>query len=392
MTRPSSPKSRIVITCAKGVPPFLKEELSSLGLPALSESVAGVETEGTLEDAMRLNLFLRTGQRVLFLLRELKAQNADELYAGISRMEWEDYLSPEEYLCVTSAVDNPTIRDFRFANLKCKDAIVDRIKKKAGRRPDSGPDRTGAVVDLYWKGSLCLVYLDTSGEPLYRRGYRKIPLHAPMQETLAAAVIQAAGWRGKENFVNPMCGSGTLAVEAALAALEIAPGLLRKNFGFMHLKLFNRASWNRMLQEARARVKSSFPGRLVATDIDPKAIRASRQNAAAAGVEHLIEFSASNYSETPVPEGQGVVILNPEYGERMGKIEQLKAVYRGIGDFFKKKCQGYTAYIFTGNLDLAKEVGLKAKRRIPFFSSNIECRLLEYDLYEGSRRISGNKT
>jgi len=392
MTRPSSPQNRIVITCAKGVPPFLKEELSSLGLPALSESVAGVETEGTLEDAMRLNLFLRTGQRVLFLLRELKAQNADELYAGISRMEWEDYLSPEEYLCVTSAVDNPTIRDFRFANLKCKDAIVDRIKKKAGRRPDSGPDRTGAVVDLYWKGSLCLVYLDTSGEPLYRRGYRKIPLHAPMQETLAAAVIQAAGWRGKENFVNPMCGSGTLAVEAALAALEIAPGLLRKNFGFMHLKLFNRASWNRMLQEARARVKSSFPGRLVATDIDPKAIRASRQNAAAAGVEHLIEFSASNYSETPVPEGQGVVILNPEYGERMGKIEQLKAVYRGIGDFFKKKCQGYTAYIFTGNLDLAKEVGLKAKRRIPFFSSNIECRLLEYDLYEGSRRISGNKT
>ena len=389
MTRPSSPKNRIVITCAKGVPPFLKEELSSLGLPALSESVAGVETEGTLEDAMRLNLFLRTGQRVLFLLRELKAQNADELYAGISRMEWEDYLSPEEYLCVTSAVDNPTIRDFRFANLKCKDAIVDRIKKKAGRRPDSGPDRTGAVVDLYWKGSLCLVYLDTSGEPLYRRGYRKIPLHAPMQETLAAAVIQATGWKGRGNFVNPMCGSGTLAIEAALAALEMAPGLLRKNFGFMHLKGFNRASWDKMLQEARARVKKSFPGRLVATDIDPKAIQASRQNAAAAGIERVIEFFAGDYAETPVPEGQGVVILNPEYGERMGKIEQLKAVYQGIGDFFKKKCQGYTGYIFTGNLELAKKVGLKAKRRIPFFSSNIECRLLKYDLYEGSRKISG---
>ena len=392
MTRSSSPKTRIVITCAKGVPPFLKEELSSLGLPALSESVAGVETEGILEDAMRLNLFLRTGQRVLFLLRELKAQNADELYAGISRIEWEDHISPEEYLCVTSAVDNPTIRDSRFANLKCKDAIVDRIKKKVGRRPDSGFERTGAVVDLYWKGNLCLVYLDTSGEPLHRRGYRKIPLHAPMQETLAAAVIQATGWRGRGNFINPMCGSGTLAIEAALGALDMAPGLLRKNFGFMHMKGFRRAPWNRMLQEARARVKRSFPGRLVATDVDPQAIRASRQNAAAAGVDHMIEFSAGDYAGTPVPEGEGVVILNPEYGERMGKIEQLKGVYRGIGDFFKRKCQGYTGYIFTGNLDLAKNVGLKVKRRVPFFSSNIECRLLEYDLYEGSRRIPGEKT
>jgi 23S rRNA G2445 N2-methylase RlmL len=391
MTRSSSSISRIVITCAKGVPPFLKEEILSLGLPVRSESIAGVETEGTMEDAMRLNLFLRTGQRVLLLLRKLEAKNADELYAGISRMEWEDYVSPEEYLCVTSAVDNPTIQDFRFANLKCKDAIVDRIKRKVGRRPDSGSERTGAVVNLYWKGKLCLVYLDTSGEPLYRRGYRKVPLHAPMQETLAAAVILATGWKDRGNFVNPMCGSGTLAVEAALAALDIAPGLLRKNFGFMHLKGFNRSSWNKMLQEARARMKRSFQGRLVATDIDPKAIRASRQNAAAAGVDHLIEFSVGDYAETPVPEGRGVVILNPEYGERMGKVETLKEIYRGIGDFFKKKCQGYTGYIFTGNLELAKKVGLKAKRKLPFFSSNIECRLLEYDLYEGSRRISGEE-
>jgi 23S rRNA G2445 N2-methylase RlmL len=384
-------KSRIIVTCAKGVPPFLKEEVLSLGLPVLSETVAGVETEGTMEEAVRLNLFLRTGQRVLLLLREMEARTADELYSGISRIAWEDYVSPEEALCVTSSVDNPTIRDSRFANLKCKDAIVDRIMRKAGRRPDSGPERTGAVVDLYWKGDLCLVYLDTSGEPLYRRSYRKIPLHAPMQETLAAAVVQATGWKGRGNFVNPMCGSGTLAVEAALIALDMAPGLLRKNFGFMHLKGFNRSSWNKMREEARARVKKSFPGKLLATDIDPGAIRASRQNAAAAGVDHLIEFCAGDYSETPIPEGSGVVILNPEYGERMGKVEELKAVYRGIGDFFKKKCQGYRGYIFTGNLDLAKKVGLKARRRIPFFSSNMECRLLEYDLYEGSRRISNSK-
>ena len=385
-------KSRIVITCAKGVPPFLKEEILSLKLPVRSESIAGVETEGTMEDAMRLNLFLRTGQRVFFLVAELEARNADELYAGISRIPWEEVISPDEYLCVTSAVDNPTIRDSRFANVKCKDAIVDRIKKKYGRRPDSGPERTGAVVDLYWKGDRCWVYLDTSGEPLYRRGYRKIPLHAPMQETLAAAVIAATGWKGRGNFINPMCGSGILAIEAALIALNKAPGLLRKNFGFMHLRGFNRPSWNTMLQAAKVQVRKSFPGKIIATDIDPQAIRASRQHAAAAGVDHLIEFGVGDYSATPMPEGGGAVILNPEYGERMGKIEQLKEVYQGIGDFFKKKCQGYTGYLFTGNPDLAKKVGLKAQRKVPFFSSKIECRLLEYDLYEGSRRIPGDKT
>ena len=385
-------QTRIVITCAKGIPPFLKEEILSLKLPVRSESIAGVETEGTMEDAMRLNLCLRTGQRVLFLVEEIRARNADELYAGISRIAWEDYTSPDEYLCVTSAVDNPTIRDSRFANVKCKDAIVDRMKKKYGRRPDSGPERTGTVVDLYWKGDRCWVYLDTSGEPLYRRGYRKTPLHAPMQETLAAAVIAATGWKGKGNFINPMCGSGTLAIEAALVALNKAPGLLRKNFGFMHLRGFNRASWNVMLQAAKARVRKSFPGRIVATDIDPQAIRASRQHAETAGVDQLIEFGVGDYSATPIPEGGGVVILNPEYGERMGKVEQLKEVYQGIGDFFKKRCLGYTGYIFTGNLDLAKKVGLKAKRKVPFFSSNVECRLLEYDLYEGSRRTPGDKT
>ena len=381
-------KSRIVITCAKGVPPFLKEEIVSLGLPVISEAIAGIETEGTIEHAMRLNLWLRTGQRVLFLLEELNVRNPDELYSGVSRVAWEDYVSPDEYLCVTSAVDNPTIRDSRFANLKCKDAIVDRLKKKYGRRPDSGPERTGAVIDLYWKGDLCRVYLDTSGEPLYRRGYRKIPLHAPMQETLAAAVILATGWKGNGNFINPMCGSGTLAIEASLVALERAPGLLRKNYGFMHLKGFNQFSWKAMLQEASARVKKSFNGKIVATDISSKAVQAARQNAAAAGVDALIEFGGCDFSETPIPDGGGVVILNPEYGERLGKIEELKETYKGIGDFFKKRCQGYSGYIFTGNLDLAKKVGLKARRRIPFFNSNIECRLLEYDLYEGSRKTS----
>lgn len=381
-------KNRIIITCAKGIPPFLKEEVLSLGLPVLSLNVASLETEGTMDDTMRLNLFIRTGQRVLFLLEGFRAQNPDELYSQLSRIAWEEYIYEDGYLCVTSSVDNPTIKDSRFANVKSKDAIVDRIKKRRGRRPDSGPERTGAVIDLYWKEDLCQVYLDTSGEPLYRRGYRKIPLKAPMQETLAAAVVLAASWNGNGNFVNPMCGSGTLAIEAALMARNVPPGLLRSNYGFMHLKGFDESSWKELLNKAKRRTNRSFPHKIIATDISPEAVRAAKQNAAAAGIEKAIEFAVCDYSETPVPSGGGVVVLNPEYGERLGKLKELEETYRGIGDFFKKKCPGYRGYIFTGNLELAKKVGLKTKKRIPFFNSNIECRLLEYDLYEGSRNKS----
>jgi 23S rRNA G2445 N2-methylase RlmL len=387
-------KSKIIITCAKGITPFLKEEVLSLGLPILSEDVAGVETEGTMEDAIKLNFFLRTGQRVLFLLEKFNARRPEELYAKMSRIKWEDYIPEDGYLCVTSSVKTPTIKDSRFANLKCKDAIVDRIKEKRGRRPDTGPERDRSVVHLYWKGDLCQVFFDASGEPLSKRGYRKIPLKAPMQETLAAALILATGWRGNGNFINPMCGSGTLAIEAVLIGLGRAPGLLRNNYGIMYLRGFVEPSWKVIRRKIRAEARERLNGRIIATDISQQAIEAAKKNAATAGVERLIEFGVCDFSETPIPAGGGMVILNPEYGERMGEIEKLKETYKRIGDFFKKRCQGYTGYIFTGNFDLAKKVGLKTKRRIPFFNGPIECRLLEYDLYEGSRstKRTGTKT
>jgi putative N6-adenine-specific DNA methylase len=379
-------KSRIVITCAKGVPPFLKQELLSLGFPVLSAGMAEVETEGTMEETLRLNLLIRTGQRVLFLLESFNAKTPDELYKRVSRINWEDYISEGSYFSVTSSVHNPTIKDSRFANVKCKDAVVDRIKEKRGQRPDTGPERNRIVVHLYWKGNIAQVFLDTSGEPLSRREYRMIPLRAPMQETLAAAVVLATGWAGNGNFVNPMCGSGTLAIEAALIALERAPGLLRSNYGFMHLKGFDESSWKVLRRKIRAEAKDRFNARIIATDISQQAVEAAKKNATTAGVDRFIEFGICDFSETPVPTNGGVVLLNPEYGERMGEIEKLGETYKEIGDFFKKKCQGYRGYVFTGNLDLAKKVGLRTNRRIIFFNGPIECRLLEYDLYEGSRR------
>ncbi len=376
----------IVITCAKGITPYLKQELHSLGFPVVAETVASVVTHGDLNDAMRLNLFLRTGHRVLLLLKEFHARNADDLYKELFHMHWEEYISEDGYLSVTSSVDTPSITDSRYANVKCKDAIVDRILNVCGRRPDSGPDRGRCVVYLYWKDSSCIVYLDTSGEPLSKRGYRKIPLRAPMQETLAAAVIMATGWQGSTDFVNPMCGSGTLAIEAALIALGKAPGLLRHNFSFMHYLGYSAAVWETMRLDAEKTVLPQLAISIMASDNNPEAVDAAGNNARAAGVADCITFDVCDFTDTDLPGHGGIVLLNPEYGERMGSEEALEHTYAAIGDFFKQRCRGYTGYIFTGNSALSKKVGLRPKRRLPFFNADIECRLLEYELYEGTRK------
>lgn len=376
---------RILITCPKGIAPILKQEVSALGLPVTAERTAGIETAGSLIDCMRLNLRIRTGHRVLYSLRDFQASTIEDFYRGVGRIGWEDIIPEKEYFTVTSSVDNPAVQDTRFANQRCKDAVADRIRNKTGRRPDSGPEMKGAAVFVYWKGRDCSIYLDTSGEPLARRGYRKDPLKAPMQETLAAAVVLATGWKGDGNFINPMCGSGTIGIEAALVALNKAPGLLRNNFAFMHLRDFGRGEWSAMRGEARKKTGKRPTGRIILTDIAPRAIEASRRNALTAGVEHLMTFEVCDYSQTPVPEGGGVVVINPEYGERLGRMKELEAIYKGIGDFFKHQCLGYRGYVFTGNLDLAKRVGLKTSRRMILYNSQIECRLLEYRIYEGTK-------
>lgn len=379
-------KSKIIATCAKGVSPYLQAEMRALNFPVHATGEAAVETEGALEDAMTLNLNLRTAHRVLYLYHAFTAKTLEDLYTRLLRLLWEEVLDTDGYVCVTSFADTAAIRDGRIVNLKGKDAVVDRFRQVSDRRPDSGAARDRTVIHLYWKQNQVLVYLDTSGDSLSKRGYRKIPLQAPMQETLAASVILATGWQGGVHFINPMCGSGTLAIEAALIALNRAPGLVRTNFGFMHLKGFTPSGWRDMRTRARKAARKQLSGKIIATDIRPEAVEAARQNARMAGVDHLIEFAVCDFRETPVPEGGGLIMLNPAYGGRLGEIAALEVIYQEIGDFFKRQGPGYRGYIFTGNPALAKKIGLKTKRRIPFFNGEIECRLLEYELYTGSRK------
>jgi 23S rRNA G2445 N2-methylase RlmL len=381
-----SKKSRLLITCAPSLSEWLQKELESLGYKVMLVRKTGIEIEGTLNDAMKLNLWLRTAFAVLYMLEEFECQDAEALYRATVKLPWEEVIPVNEYISIVSYTDNPTINNSMFPNLKLKDAIVDRLMKKEHRRPNSGPERTNIVINLYWKDDRAWLYLNTSGNKLADRGYRRIPHKAPMQETLAAAVMMAAGYDGSMPLVAPMCGSGTLAIEAALIAQNRAPGLLRANYGFMHLKGFNDMAWKDIRRETMKAGEKKKTPRIIASDIDPNAVEASKKNAATAGVDHLIEFKVCDFAATPLPPAPFVVMMNPEYGKRMGEISQLEKVYERIGDFFKQQCQGSTCYVFTGNLDLAKKVHLAPSRKFPFFNADIDCRLLKYEMYAGSRR------
>lgn len=361
--------------------PFLKAELEQLGFPVDIERPAGIETRGSLNDCIKLNLLLRTAHRVHFHLASFKASNAPMLQKSLEEVPWEDYIPQEGYFSITSFIKNPTIKNNQYANLVVKDAIVDRFREERAMRPDSGPKLDKTVVYLFWKDSNASIFLDTSGESISRRNYKSNNHTASMQETLASAVIQASKWEPGQHFINPMCGSGTLVIEAALIALNRAPGILRPNFGFKHIEGFDEEAMTQFRSELKQGAHKSFEGRIIATDHDPMAIRAAEKNARTAGVDRFIEFKCCKFEETDIPEGDGVVILNPPYGERLGDEQELKPLYRSIGDFFKKECSGKWGYVFTGNFKLAKQVGLRSSRRIELYNSTIECRLLEFELY-----------
>ncbi len=377
----------ILVTCGPGLADFLQWEIEALGFTVESVHRGGIEIKASFVDAMKLNLHLRTAYNVLYLLRQFLCDGPDELYEEVGAVAWEEIIPPNEYISIVGRIDTASIDNSMFASLKVKDAIADRMVKKTGARPDSGKEKRAIVINLYWRDDRAWLYLNTSGLKLTDRGYRRMPFKAPMRESLAASVVMATGYDGAAPLVNPMCGSGTLAIEAALIAARRAPGLLRTNFGFTHLKCFDEDLWrtirNDATKEGRKLAKKNRPARIIATDISPDAIVAARKNAMTAGVEHLIDFSVCDFADTPVPDEKGIVVVNPEYGVRLGEIERLGDTYKRLGDFFKQKCPGWTGYIFTGNMALAKKVGLRTSRRTAFFNADIECRLLKYDMYEG---------
>ena len=390
----------IIISCAKELSRWTDLEVRDLGYSPIEVTENTVVVRGDMRDVMKLNLRLRTAHRVLVPLLRTTCRNIKDLYEAAFSIDWENHLEADGYFSVSSIVHNYTIRDTRLPSLYTKDAIADRMREKCQRRPDSGGENIGAAVFVYWEKDEAIIYLDTSGEPLSKRGYRKIPGSAPMQETLAAACIMALHWKPTTPFLSPMCGSGTPAIEAAMMAMNKAPGSLKGHFAFQSIKGYQRIIpgesapivaprqkagatpeqiWKEMVLAAKAEESTENLPRIIATDISPEAVENAHLNAIAAGVAPFIEFKACDFAETPIPETPGAVFFNPEYGIRLGDPKELAPIYERIGTFMNEKCSGWTGGLITGNPDLARLVNLYYKTRVPFFNGPIDCRLFVYE-------------
>ena len=378
-------KRKTRVTCAPSLASYLKEELEVLGFEILSMDKTGVETLATTRECMLLNLRLRTAFHVLQRFADINCRNADELYSEALRLPWDRVIDSAGFLSISSNVRNETITNSMFPNMRLKDAICDKLVQVGGKRPDAGSSTEGMVVNLHWVDNKARMYLNMTGRKLSDRGYRKMPFMAPMRETIAAAVLMEMKYDGSRPLVVPMCGSGTIAIEAALMAKQRAPGLLRSNYSCNHWLTADKNAWNQERADAKKLMAKNDPAPIIASDIEQEAIEASKKNAVTAGVDHLIDFHVCDFAQTPMPEEVGDVVLHGEYGLRLGEDDDLVATYKRIGDYLKTDCAGWDGYVFTSGKPLIGAIRLKVARRTPFINAEIDCRLLRYELYRGSK-------
>ncbi len=366
-------------TTAKGLEEVLAAELRPLVDGTVTPAQGGVHFRGSLADGYRSCLWLRTANRVLQPLAIFPCHSVEQLYAGVRDLPWEEFMTPDMTLALDASVRDSTLTHSRNTALKGKDAIVDRLRDHYGRRPNVDPAAPDLPVNLHLSGNRCTVSLDLAGEGLHRRGYRLERTAAPLRETLAAGLLLHSGWDGTSAFVDPMCGSGTLPLEAAMLATRTAPGLAR-SFAFQSWPNFDAHTWQ-ALRDAAHRLRRPAAAPIVGADRDPRALMAARDNAARLPSAAMVTWTRAEFAALTPPAAAGTLLINPPYGERLKDAGELDALYKSIGDTLKQRWTGWTAWLLTGNLSAAKRIGLKATRRIPLWNGPLECRLLRYDLY-----------
>ncbi len=368
-----------------GLEEVLANELRNLGADNVEVLYRAVGFTANTELLYKANLHLRTALRILQPIFTFKARNEEELYRGVQKINWSQYMDNDGTLAIDSATSGEIFTHSQYASLKAKDAIVDQFRDRTGTRPDVELRDPDLRVNLHIHGEDCTVSLDTSGESLHRRGYRLDTNPAPINEVLAAGMVLLTGWDGNSHFYDPMCGSGTILIEAAMYALNMPPGMHRKKFAFMNWRNYDAKLWQKIYDEGLAGINDEFEYKLLGTDILGKTVQIARENIESAKLDEDVRISVKPFEEAIAPGTEGLLIMNPPYGERMLKND-INAFYKMIGDQLKKNFSGWDAWVLSSNMEALKQVGLRPSRRIQLFNGSLDCRFCYYPMYRGSKK------
>lgn len=371
-------------TCPRGLEPTLSAELEALGLDGVAPTAGGVGFTGAFTTCYRVNLESRIASRVLWRIAHARYRNEEDIYRAAQALPWPIWFGPERTIRVDVAAIRSPLRSLDFITLRIKDAVCDNFRAAHGTRPDVDTRQPDVRIHAFLTRDEITLYLDTSGDALFKRGRREAAGTAPLRENLAAGILRLAGWEPEMPLLDPMCGSGTFLIEAALIALDIAPGVTR-SFGFEKLANFDERQW-RALKDEAIRRRNSIRPMIFGSDIDAAAIDDARSNLALAGLENAVQLTRASVLDVTAPAPAGIIVANPPYGVRVGEPEKLAAFYPKLGDALKRNFAGWRACLFSADPQLPKLIRLKTARRTPLYNGALECRLFEYRLVAGSMR------
>jgi len=376
---------RFFAPCPRGLEAVLADELAQVGAGEVSQSQGGVGFSGPMQLAYAANLESRIASRVLWQVGAGRYRSEDDIYQATHALDWAQLFDATSTIRVNVAAVRSPLASLDFTTLRIKDAVCDKFRKQQGIRPDVDTAQPDVRIHAFLETDRFSLYLDTSGEPLFKRGARQNPGEAPLRENLAAGILKLAGWTPEQPLLDPMCGSGTFLIEAMQIARAIPPGSQRP-FAFEKLRGFDEDAWTRIKAAAAARpAPNPFPA-IFGSDLYGEALKRARENLAAAGLGDAATLKQANMLEISAPRAQGVLVANPPYGVRLGEQDELAALYPRMGDVLKQKFAGWRAYLFSADLRLPKLIGLSASKRTPLYNGALECRLYEFKMVSGAMR------
>ena len=378
-------REQFFATCPRGLETVLAQELADCGAFNVQPVDGGASFTGVFEICYRANLQSRVATRILWRVGQGNYASEDDIYQAVLKLDWKEWFSVDRNFMVKVTGVKCPLKSLEFVTLRIKDAVCDRFRQSFNRRPDINTREPDVRVHAYLTADQYQIYLDTSGAALYQRGFRRSSVEAPLRENLAAGILKLTGWKPGVALLDPMCGSGTFLLEAAMMALDIAPGS-KRHFAFEKLNNFDQSAWQVIKQQAQKNAKQVTFQKIYGSDADLRAVRVSKTNLQEAGLLEVVQLAHKDFAELAAPAETGILIANPPYGVRIGEDEALAALYPKMGETLKRKFAGWTAYFLTSDMRLPKLMRLSPSKRTPLFNGPLECRLFEIGLVAGSNR------